>query len=94
MLNNLVSTFLGGFLYTLMFFVISFVTVLFFRLCAYYFKTNAPKRPEKKEAEPKAEPEPVREKAAPPRPRRKVHTIEIRPDEINRIYVADKKNVG
>ena len=48
MLNNLLSTFLGGFLYTLMFFVISFVTVLFFRLCAYYFKTNAPKRPEKK----------------------------------------------
>ena len=92
MLNNLLSTFLGGFLYTLMFFVISFVTVLFFRLCAYYFKTNAPKRPEKKEAEPKAEP--VREKAAPPIPRIKVNNIEIRPDEINRIYVADKKNVG
>lgn len=90
----LLSSFFAGFLYTLMFFALSFVSVLFVRLCVYYIKTNAPKTPVKPAEE---KPEPVKEKPAPApakkpvRERRRVHNIEIRPDEINRIYVADRR---
>ena len=93
MINLLLSTFWGGLLYTAMFFAISFVAVLFFKLCVYYVKTKTAPAPQKEE--PKENPVAEEKKKEPrPRARRRVHTIEIRPDEINRIYVAEKKNAG
>ena len=93
MKNLLLSTFWGGLLYTAMFFALSFLTMLFFKLCVYYAKSKSAPTERK---EPAAEKPAVEEKkeAPQPRARRRVHTIEIRPDEINRIYVAEKKNAS
>ena len=98
MQNQLLSTFFSGLLCTILLFALAFAAVLFMRLCVYYIKTNAPAAA-KKGAKPeqpaaKAQSEPADETPAAPkraRPRRRVHTIEIRPDEINRIYVAEQK---
>ena len=49
MINLLLSTFWGGLLYTAMFFAISFVAVLFFKLCVYYVKTKTAPAPQKEE---------------------------------------------
>lgn len=87
----LLSTFWQGLLSTFALFALSFAAVLFVRLAVYYIKNS--KKAETK-PEPAAESQLVQEEKPPEkkpaRPRRRVHTIEIRPDEINRIYVADR----
>ena len=98
--NALLSTFLPGLLYTVLFFALSFVSVLFVKLCVYYIRT-APKTKssaaEKTAAAPKqdiASEEKIPAAAPAKKPmriRRRVHNIEIRPDEINRIYVAEHR---
>ena len=80
-LNAAPSVFLGA-LFTLLFFVASFLLVIGFKAAAAALKQYFPA----KEKQIPPPPEPVRK----PRPRKKakpIRSIEINPEEVDRIYV-------